>query len=69
MGARVLLLPCNCKGILSCKRFFGYRQENTRRSTAEHWTDYGMHLLSDVATKGRRRFLQTIRIQQAGRNE
>ena len=41
MGARVLLLPCNCKGILSCKRFSGYRQENTRRSTAEHKTDYG----------------------------
>ena len=35
------VLPCNCKGILSCKRFPGYRQENTRRSTAEHKTDYG----------------------------
>ena len=29
----------------------------------------GIHLLSDVATRGRRRFLQTIRVQQAGRNE
>ena len=29
----------------------------------------GIHLLSDVATRGCRRFLQTIRVQQAGRNE
>ena len=32
----------------------GNRQGNTRRNIAEHRTDYGMHLLSDVATRGRR---------------
>ena len=30
------------------------KARNTRRNIAEHRTDYGMHLLSDVATRGRR---------------
>ena len=44
------------------KRILGEPPPSTRPTT-------GMHLLSDVATRGCRRFLQTIRVQQAGRNE
>ena len=32
----------------------GNRRGNTRRNIAEYRTDYGMHLLSDVATRGRK---------------